>query len=339
MLALHRMGVDIQYKFVYGSGTIWPISEPVSDDPRIEMFRRRPADPKLPQVVCSQPFMFYRNFGSYKIGFTMVEADGLPPPWVEACNKMDEIWVPSKFSNQTFAVAGVKAPIYVISLGVNPGQFNPGVRSSRFSDRFTFLSVFEWVERKGPDLLLRAFAEEFQASEPVLFLVYATNHLPKVDIRREVTELGIPKDHAPIVIIINKYLPRFQLGQLYRSVDCFVLPTRGEGFCLPLVEAMACAVPCIATDWSSIPDILDSGVGYPLRVARLSSASSLSLDFYTGFKWAEPDYEHLKMLLRYVYEHQDEAKDRAKRASDHVLRHFTWENGARRIVERLRAIS
>ena len=56
---------------------------------------------------------------------------------------------------------------------------------------------------------------------------------------------------------------------LYRAADCFVLPTRGEGFGRPLLEAMAAGVPVIATRWGGHTDFLDDQHAYLVEVEAL----------------------------------------------------------------------
>ena len=92
----------------------------------------------------------------------MLEVTGLPQEWVDGCNSMDEVWVPASFNVETFRDSGVRVPIRVMPLGVDVDYFHPSITGFRPSDRFTFLSVFEWGERKAPEVLLRAFAEEFK---------------------------------------------------------------------------------------------------------------------------------------------------------------------------------
>lgn len=52
----------------------------------------------------------------------------------------------------------------------------------------------------------------------------------------------------------------------YASVDAFVLPSRGEGWGRPHVEAMSMGLPIIATNWSGTTEYLDESVGYPIKV-------------------------------------------------------------------------
>ncbi len=127
------------------------------------------------------------------------------------------------------------------------------------------------------------------------------------------------------------------MGVLYRSADCFVLPTRGEGWGLPLLEAMACGLPVIATDWSAHRDFLSHEWAYPLPIDGLVPARA-KCPYYEGARWAEPSHLALRRALRHVYTHPDEARARGARASREVLANWTWDRAARAILARLDAI-
>jgi glycosyltransferase involved in cell wall biosynthesis len=246
---------------------------------------------------------------------------------------MDEVWVPATFNVETFQNSGVKVPIRVMPLGVDVDYFHPGIRGFRPSERFTFLSVFEWGERKAPEVLLRAFAEEFKESEDVMLLLSVFNRDPSIDVEHEIAKLALP-NCPPIAVMVNPEFADYQMGSLYRSADCFVLPTRGEGFGMPVLEAMACGVPTIATDWSGPSDFLHEGIGYPLQTRPLVPAEA-RCPYYTGFSWADPDPEHLRHLMRHVYEHPDEARARGLAAATEVQAKHTWEHAAARVKTRL----
>jgi len=327
MLALHFAGLKLAYRNAYGAddGTV---GHPLLGD----IVARRPSR-TAPHVAYCQADAFGRVKGRRRVGWSMLEVTGLPPEWVDGANSMDEVWVPASFNVETFRASGVRVPVRVMPLGVDVDYFHPQITGFRPSKRFTFLSVFEWGERKAPEVLLRAFATEFKESEEVALLLSIYNRDPSVDVGAEIAKLGLP-DGPPILVMVNAELDDTQMGALYRSADCFVLPTRGEGWGMPVLEAMACGLPTIATGWSGPADFLHDGVGYPLDVAAMVPAVA-RCPYYAGFEWAEPDGDHLRFLMRQVADHPEAARAKGLAAAAEVAASYTWEQAAARVKARL----
>ena len=327
MWAMHFGGLKVAYCNAYG------LAEEPPDNLLLDDLVKRRARLDVPQVALCQADAFGRVSGRTKVGWSMLEVTGLPPEWVAGCNAMDEVWVPASFNVETFRRSGVRVPIRVMPFGVDVDYFNPEITAFRPSTRFTFLSVFEWGERKAPELLLRAYLDEFKDSEDVLLLLSVFNRDPTIDVETEIGKLDLPPG-PPIAVMVNPGFPDHQMGALYRSADCFVLPTRGEGWGMPVLEAMACGLPTIATAWSGPADFLTDEVGYPLQSSRLVPAEA-RCPYYAGFEWAEPDYEHLRHLMRQVFLDPDEGRRRGLAAAAEVASRWTWEHSARRIRDRI----
>ena len=326
MQAMHFAGLKLAYANAYGDSD-GPTGDLLLDD----LVKRRPSA-SAPQVAFCQADAFARVRGGRRVGWTMLEVTGLPREWVAGCNRMDEVWVPASFNVETFRQSGVTVPVEVMPLGVDVDYYNPDIAGFRPSNRFTFLSVFEWGERKAPEVLLRAFAEEFKESDDVLLLLSVFNRDAQVDVEREVSRLDLPPS-APIVVLVNPHFASYQMGSLYRSADCFVLPTRGEGWGMTVLEAMACGLPAVATGWGGVADFLHEDVGYPLSWSFVPAEARCP--YYDGFQWAEPDLDHLRSVMRHVYEHPEEARGKGMAAAAEVAAKHTWEHVAARVRGRL----
>ena len=304
-------------------------------DPRIRALQAQPLRLDVPQVVYGRGDLFAKNSGRYRVGFTMLEVDRLPPVWVEQANQMDEVWAPTAWGAEMFRASGVMRPIYTIPLGVDLATFSPGPPRTHLAERTVFVSVFEWGVRKGWDVLLRAYRAAFRPNDPVLLLLKVDCRAPATNPLRALRE-ALPAPAPPVGVLYNRAMAGPELAELYRGADCFVLPSRGEGWCMPALEAMACGVPAIVTAWSGPSAFINTASGYPLCTRGLVDAA-LDDPLYRGAQWADPDPAHLVELLRQV--HADRAAARAKGATAAVeAQRWSWDAAAAQIVTRLDAV-
>ena len=121
--------------------------------------------------VPSDGYLQYLEPAKYHIGHLFWETDGMSKEWVWNCNLMDEIWTGGHIHKENFLKAGIKVPIKVFPQAIEADI--KVLRPIRVVHRsgFLFYSVFEWIERKNPKALLKAYWEEFQNDTDVTLLL------------------------------------------------------------------------------------------------------------------------------------------------------------------------
>lgn len=237
MFGLDKMGDQIKYKELPSMKDAGPeIAQ------RLSRLTRTKVPDWAPMVYGMTAPLCY-HWEKYKVLFTMMETRALHPHYVERCNSADEIIVPSHWCKKVFRESGVTKPLRVIPLGVDTSLYVPGVKPMGFSKGlkdFVFLSVFGWSMRKGYDVLLKAYFEEFTSDDPVSLLIMSRykgstdehqKNVIREDIARTASMVRNPK--KPHVLLFGDTLSDEMMPRLYASADCYVLISRGEGFGLP----------------------------------------------------------------------------------------------------------
>ncbi|MCF6288994.1 MAG: glycosyltransferase [Proteobacteria bacterium] len=335
--ALDDAKVHISYKYVYGPNTPFPVPEKEDmGHNRLNIICKRPfaKKPNI-SVVYGQGDVFARNQGKYKIGFTMLEVDGFPEQWIKQANKMDEVWVPSEFNKQTMLDSGLKRPIYKIPLGVDCNYFNPQIKSLKNKNKdYVFFTNIEWGERKNPQMQLQQFNKTFKASDDVCLIAKLNNRDPSINLQQEIKNLKLQTVGGRIYFIINRIFDFYQLPLLYRSIDCYITAGRGEGWDMPLMEAMACGLPTIATNWGAHQEFATAENCYLLDITGTIPAQA-KCPYYAGFNWANPDANHFSELLLNIYNNQATATKKGMLAAKQMQQNWSWENTASKIIERI----
>lgn len=267
------------------------------------------------------PFFDVINSYKYRIGYTMFESDKLPdaternPDWVKQCNKLTRLWVPSESSKQIFQKAGVTVPIDVVRNGVDPELFPIYNRPKR--EVFTFLMYGVLTIRKNPGYALSAFLANFK-DNPKVHLILKTQS-------GTLGHLSIPEKN---VTIIDRKYDHKDLLDLLESADAFVFPSRGEGFGLPPLEAMATGLPTIVSANSGMLEYTNERYNFPVKCPTLVKTSHVPKHWGDIGNWWQPDYEDLKQKMKFVYENQDLARQKGMDAATWVRQELTWAKAA-----------
>lgn len=285
------------------------------------------------------------NPGCHKrVCWTMFESDRLPEGWAGVLNSMDEVWVPSDFNRRTFAEHGVLASkIHVIPVGIEATPYASATPMRLPGSGYTFLSVFQWIERKGYDILLDAWARAFRPSDPVRLVMkcHPFGDVASVSSQLDafLSDRGLCREELAPIHLIEEFLPDDSLPGLYAASDCFVLPSRGEGWCIPCVEAMAAGKPVIATGWSAQTDYLDKDNSWlldPRCLVAVGDSARKEIPYLgPDHRWADPDPDQLVSLLRHAFAHPEEGRAKGTCGARDVREKWTPARTAAAIAARL----
>ena len=138
------------------------------------------------------------------------------------------------------------------------------------------------------------------------------------------------------IIINSEYVEEKDLVKYYQEADCFVAPTKGEGFGMTILNAMACGLPVVVTkDVNS--GHMDFCKGKPSVVwIDAPDIEQGDLRFYCeGNMLAKPDFESIKKQMRFCFENQNTLKEKAFAVSEQIRKEFTWDITAEKIVRYL----
>lgn len=281
---------------------------------------------------------------SYSIAYVMFETEYFPLKYAEHLRYQNEIWTPSTFCRDSIVRSGL-GKVYVMPLGVDIEQFDPEkVEPIKCPDsmieKYKFLSIMGYSERKGVSVLIRAFSEEFSGDKDVILYLkggWYDHDKAKAEVENIMKDIKNP----PLIHLDFTVYPDDIMAQIYKMCDCFVLPTRGEGFGLPFAEAMSMELPVIGTRWSGQLDFMNDDNSYLIDIDGISLEPRCDwiCSEYIGGRFAVPNKDHLKKLMRHVYENRKESKLKGKRARKHMVNNFSWEKSCNKMYERLKDIA
>jgi glycosyltransferase involved in cell wall biosynthesis/ADP-heptose:LPS heptosyltransferase/predicted Zn-dependent protease/GT2 family glycosyltransferase len=269
----------------------------------------------------------------------------LPEEWVQRLETVDEIWAPSEYVRRVYVESGVDPrKVHVVPNGIDPELFRPNAKPMPLATRkkFKFLFVGGTIPRKGPDLLLKAYLERFTVADDVCLVIkdFGGQSVYAGQTFESQIRATQSRSDAPEILYLNKDLSPESLPGLYTACDCLVHPYRGEGFGLPVLEAMACGLPVIVTGGGSTDDFATDDFAYRLPALRKSLGPSVSGLRLVREGWMlEPDLVALGERMKHVIAHRDEALAKGRAASEHVRCEWTWERAARIAAQRVRQLA
>ncbi len=275
--------------------------------------------------------------GRYTIGVWFWEIPHFPANCRDSFDLVDEVWVASEFTRAAVAAEATK-PVHVAPIPLEPPPAPAlGRDALGLEDGFLFLFVFDYYSvnaRKNPIGLVEAFKRAFAPNEGPRLLVKSVNGEHRRDALRRLQAAAAGRSDIGIV---DGYLSAHERDALIAACDCYVSLHRSEGLGLTMAEAMSLAKPVIATGYSGNLTFMDEQNSYLVRHGFTTTPPGCE-PYVPGVEWAEPDLDHAAELMRWVYDHPEEARTVGERARRDLVEKHSLERTGEFMRRRLEEI-
>jgi hypothetical protein len=310
--------------------------------------------------------------GSYNIGITAgVETTICPKDFIDGCNNMDLIIVPSNFTRQNIGgtvyqekdqtseqiVGEVKVtkPIEVLFEGVDTEIFSKGSGKdvlANVKEDFNFLIVGHWLkgdlgqDRKDIGMAIKTFATVFQylPKDKRPGLIIKTSHAGFSVIDREGTREkleGVLKplgDKCPSVYLVHGDMEETDMSNLYHhpKVKAMISFAKGEGYGRPMAEFTLTGKPIIASGWSGQLDFLPPEHSVLLEGSLTPVHESAADQFcMKEAQWFSVNYSNAANKLYDVYNNYNTYSKQSEGLKTNTLNNFTLDKMNDRFTQML----
>lgn len=314
----------------------------------------------------------FQKLAKINIGVTAgIEVDRVSPEWIIKANEMvDLLIVPSVHSAETFGgiqyqddkggMLKLSRPMALVPEGVDTRFFNTDpvedlVGLDQVDTEFNFLSVGLGLDkpigedRKNIANLVKWFLERFKDDRKVGLILKVglvgtslMDHELIVKRLREIKQL-VGAGEFPRIHLVHGRLTDAQLASLYKSpkVKAYITTTHGEGFGLPIIEAAACGVPVLATNWSGHLDFLKIDgkkrfIALEHDLTQIPKSAVWKGVMDEGTNWATVREDDVKSKMKKVVLSYDVPKQWATELAVHVGATYSLEKVGHYFADTLR---
>lgn len=273
-----------------------------------------------------------RLAGRRRIASWVWEYPDVPAAWARHARRFDEIRAPTRFAAEVIA-AGIGSPVglwaYPVGLDAQgPARAGRSLAPGRpVTLGFVADSVAAFARKNAAGVVACAAALTAGGQPVTLRLVLRGGNLPD-PFRAQLNEAEAAGVRVDLTV---EELDVDALERWWDGIDIYVSLHHAEGFGLTVAEAMARAIPTVATGEGATADFCDDDTGWP--VASEPGVSAEVFDLGRRSVWRLPDIDHAASQVKAILASPSLAAEKAGRARDRLRERFGTECFIRALSE------
>lgn len=273
------------------------------------------------------------------IGVAIYETIDPPTKWLQAMNRTEGIITASHFNQNVFLQSGLKKPCYVVPHCFDINLFNETARHDGRYNRFTFLSMGTFRERKNYNTLVNGFYDAFSTRDNVCLLIKTDKSKQLEQMITSIkSENWRSKDTAPIYVD-DAILDFEQIPGYMKKADVVVSASHGEGFNLVGLHAAALGIPFITTRFGGTLEYAKPEFCTYFVPHRYSKKNMDGYPQFNGKIWPDLKVSEISEKLKAVYTSYDAAIAKAKLAQRYVHDHFNYTVVGNKMLTAIQEVS
>jgi len=267
-------------------------------------------------------------------GFDTADSDRISKIFVDVLNQFDLVIVPSQWAKNCYINSGVNTNVEILSHGLNDAFLSNSKQIThnaiqqlinikrKKNAKLVLFFLMHSGFRKGADLVYRAMAE-IQKEYDNVFLVVKTGE-------------GIGSDLSNLLklktIHIKGWLNDWELRQLYDACDILVCPSKGGGFELNALEAIARGLPTLVPNGMCFSDYIDYAIPVKLNNKVVVLPNN---PLHVGYGY-EINLDDFVRKLKDVIANLQKYKKRFNKQSNQIKKKYAWSSICEKLYKMLK---
>lgn len=289
-----------------------------------------------------------------------IETDRISSDWLMKTHQgLDKLIVPSEHAKEGFTttsyevhntqtdqrmILSCNSPVDVIPYPVK--SIEPKHLDFEVDTKFNFLSIALLGPRKNLERMIKWFMEEFKNDDVGLILKTARtsgsvmDKMVTRDHLKSVIDQFKSEEHKCKVYLLHGDLSEEEIHSLYvrEDVHAYLTATHGEGYGLPIFEAVYSGLPVVATDWSGHLDFLSGNIKENNKVKNKKLFARVDYDLkkipksvvwknilIEDSQWAHPKEASFKKQMRNMFKNHGMYKKWAKALKQQAFEKYSKE--------------